>query len=98
MTTYSFRLYIAGESARSQAAETNLRMICCGGLSGDFDIEIIDVVEHPELARNERIIATPTAIRLAPPPQLRVIGDLSELGRAAALLGIPAPARPPTEG
>lgn len=89
---YSFRLFIAGRTARSLAAESNLRLLCDTRLGGDYDLEVIDLADRPDLAASEHIIATPTVIRLAPAPQVRVIGDLSERDRAAAHLGFPDPA------
>lgn len=88
---YSFRLFIAGRTARSLAAESNLRLLCDTRLGGDYHLEVVDLADRPDLAVNEHIIATPTVIRLAPAPQVRVIGDLSELNRAAAHLGFPDP-------
>lgn len=89
MIDYSFRLYIAGQTARSQAAVMNLRFLCESHLPSRYEIEIIDAVERPDLAEEARILATPTVARVVPLPQLRVIGDLSDHGRAAALLGLP---------
>lgn len=86
---YSFRLYVASDTERSQAAEANLRYLCESYLPGQYEVEIIDVVERPDLADQARIIATPTVIRAVPPPLRRVIGDLSDHGRAAAALGLP---------
>ncbi|GAA4488457.1 circadian clock KaiB family protein [Actinoallomurus oryzae] len=90
MIDYSFRLYVAGRTARSQAAESNLRLLCEARLACHV-IEIIDVTERPDQAEEARILATPTVIRLTPPPQLRVVGDLSDHERAAAVLGLPGP-------
>ncbi|MDN3351501.1 circadian clock KaiB family protein [Actinomadura sp. DC4] len=88
MTDYSFRLYIAGRTARSQAAVSNLRFLCESHLPKGYEIEVIDAIERPDLAEQERILATPTVVRLEPAPQLRVIGDLSDHGRAADVLGL----------
>jgi circadian clock protein KaiB len=89
MIRYSFQLFVAGQSERSLAAEANLRALCDGRLSSDYEIEVIDATEHPELAEEERILATPTVVRAAPLPQRRVIGDLSDTHRAAYALGLP---------
>jgi circadian clock protein KaiB len=89
MTDFSFRLYVAGRTARSQAAVSTLRFLCESRLPNRHAIEIIDVLERPDLAEQARILATPTVVRLEPLPQLRVIGDLSDHGRAAAVLGLP---------
>ena len=94
---YSFRLYVAGQTERSQAAEANLRAIGDNHLGGRYELEVIDAGERPDLAEAERILATPTAIRLTPLPQRRVIGDLSDHHRAAAALGIPSSGDPPSE-
>lgn len=88
VTMYAFRLYVAGQSERSQAAETNLRGLCESFLPGRYELEVIDAAEQPGLAEEQRILATPTVLRLAPPPQRRVIGDLSDHGRAAYALGL----------
>lgn len=97
MTTYSFRLYVAGQGPRSQAAESNLRLLCEAHLVGDYALEVVDVDQCPDLAAEEQIIATPTVVRLTPAPRLRVIGDLSELGRAASFLLLPDSSRPPLD-
>jgi circadian clock protein KaiB len=88
MTDYSFRLYVAGRTARSLAAVANLRFLCESHLPSRYEIEVIDAVERPDLAEEARILATPTVVRLEPSPQLRVIGDLSDHGRAADVLGL----------
>lgn len=75
---FVFKLYITGRTARSQAAVTNLRQLCSKALPDAYQLEIIDVLERPELAEHERIIATPTLVRHVPPPERRVIGDLSQ--------------------
>lgn len=88
MTRYAFRLYVAGQSERSHTAETNLRGLCESFLPGRYELEVIDAGQQPGLAEEQRILATPTVLRLAPPPQLRVIGDLSDHRRAAYALGL----------
>ncbi len=98
MTTYSFRLYVAGQTERSQAAEANLRALCESRLRGSYELEVIDATEQPGLAEEQRILATPTVVRLAPRPQRRVIGDLSDHQRAAYALGLPERAGPARQG
>jgi circadian clock protein KaiB len=88
--TYSFRLYVAEQTERSQAALVNLRHLCESRLSGRYELEVVDVVDRPDLAESARILATPTVIRIAPSPIRRVIGDLSDHDRAAAALGLPS--------
>lgn len=72
------RLYITGMTPRSEQAIRNLRRIMADELSDSYELEIIDVLERPQLAEDERIIATPTLIKRLPPPLRRIIGDLSD--------------------
>jgi len=71
------RLYVAGQSARSLAAITNLRRICDTHMPGRCTIEVIDLVRNPELAKDDQIVAIPTLVRKLPQPARRIIGDLS---------------------
>ena len=71
------RLYTAGESARSTAARRNLEAICERHLAGRYQIEVINLMEHPQLARGDQIIALPTLVRRLPSPMKKIIGDLS---------------------
>jgi circadian clock protein KaiB len=90
VTEYSFVLYVTGTTPRSQQARENLRQICDDRLSPDqFEIAVVDVLEEPDQAEAERIIATPCAVRVLPGPSQRVIGDLSATSQAAAALGLP---------
>ena len=95
--SYSFMIFVTGVSLRSQRAAANLRALCAAVLGDGFEIEVVDVLERPELAEKERIIATPTVIQLSPPPVRRVVGDLSDFELASAALGLvrpPAPSKP----
>jgi circadian clock protein KaiB len=89
MTDYSFRLYVAGRTARSRAAESHLRHVCEANVPGRYVIEVIDAAERPGLAEDARVLATPTVVRLRPRPQQRIVGDLSDHDRAAVALGLP---------
>ena len=71
------RLFVTGASSRTGTAIANLRRICEQELGGQYELEIIDVLEHPEKAEDEKILATPTLIKTLPLPLRRVIGDLS---------------------
>lgn len=75
---YQLKLYITGQTPRSQRAIRNLYETCQQALDGRYDLTIIDVLEHPELAEEEKILATPTLIKVSPPPLRRIIGDLSD--------------------
>lgn len=78
MSQYVLKLYITGHTPRSQTAITNLGRICAEELAGQYEMVVIDVLERPKLAEQERILATPTLIKELPPPLRRVIGDLSD--------------------
>jgi circadian clock protein KaiB len=90
---FILRLYVAGESPKSLAAFANLRRICETHLAGGYEIEVIDLLERPQLARGDEIIAIPTLVRKLPEPITKVIGDLSDTERVlVGLQLIPAPA------
>jgi circadian clock protein KaiB len=88
MHSYKFRLFIAGQQGTSLNAIANIRALGNQLLSGDYDLQIIDVLEHPELAEREKVSATPTLIKDAPLPARRLIGDLSHTPRVLAGLGL----------
>jgi circadian clock protein KaiB len=76
------RLYIAGQTSRSLAALTNLKRICEQHLEGRYRIEVIDLLERPQLARGHQIVALPTLVRKLPKPIRKLVGDLSDTERA----------------
>jgi circadian clock protein KaiB len=80
------KLYVTGRTSRSERAIANLQRLCKEELEGRYELSIIDVLEHPQLAEIEKIIATPTLIKELPPPLRRVIGDLSD--KEKVLLGL----------
>ncbi len=73
------QLYITGQTPRSERAIANLRRICEEKLDGQYEMVIIDVLERPQIAEDERILVTPTLIKPLPLPSRRVIGDLSNM-------------------
>jgi len=75
---YELRLYLAGHSPRSVRAVENLRRTCEEYLPGRYRIELVDLLENPQLARGDEIIAVPTLVRKMPEPVRRIIGDLSD--------------------
>jgi circadian clock protein KaiB len=83
---YLLRLYVSGRGGRADRAIANLRSLCERELAGRYRIEVVDVLEHPDLAEREKILATPTLIRQLPTPIRRIIGDLSDGSRV--LLGL----------
>lgn len=91
-THYCLRLFITGTTPRSARAIRNIRAICEANLTGRYDLEVIDVYQHPELAQPEQIVVTPTLIKKLPLPFRRVIGDLSDNERV--LIGLDIISRP----
>lgn len=87
---WNLRLYIAGDSPKSVAALHNLERICEKHLAGRYQIEVIDLVKTPELAKAHQILAIPTLIREIPEPIKRIIGDLSDEAKALLNLDVEA--------
>jgi circadian clock protein KaiB len=83
---YLLRLFIAGRTPKSEHCIASLRAICEQDLNREYELEIIDVLERPQLAEDEKILATPTLIRKLPPPVRRLIGDLSDMEKV--LIGL----------
>lgn len=79
---FELRLYVAGQTARSLAALANLQRICDEHLEGRYRLEVIDLLERPQLARGDQIFALPTLVRKLPPPIRKLVGDLSDTERA----------------
>src|SRR6202521_5070426 len=83
---YQLRLYVAGQTPKSVLAFTNLKQICEEHLQGRYEIEIIDLLKNPQLARGDQILAVPTLVRRLPAPITKIIGDMSNRDRV--LLGL----------
>jgi circadian clock protein KaiB len=79
---WRLRLYIAGQTPNSILAISNLKKLCEERLKGKYQIEIIDLLEKPQLAKGDQIVAIPTLVRRLPPPIKKIIGNLSEAERA----------------
>ena len=78
MNSYLLKLYITGQTIQSRSAIKNLRSICEKELADRCVVDIIDVLEQPQLAEDEKILATPTLIKVVPRPTRRIIGDLTD--------------------
>lgn len=78
---WNLRLYVAGQTPKSLVAFANLKKICEEHLKGRYDIEVIDLLENPQLAQGDRILAIPTLVRKLPAPLRKIIGDLSNTER-----------------
>ena len=83
---WNLRLYVAGQTSKSIAAIANLKRICEQHMPVRYNIEVIDLMQKPQLARNDQIVAIPTLIRKVPEPMKRIIGDLSATERV--LIGL----------
>jgi circadian clock protein KaiB len=78
---WQLTLYVAGQSPKSLRAFANLKELCEVHLAGRYEIEVVDLIEHPELARSDDILAIPTLVRRLPAPLRKIIGDLSDTER-----------------
>jgi circadian clock protein KaiB len=85
---YNLRLYVAGQTPKSIAAIANLKKICEKHLPGRYEIEVVDLMKDPALARRHQIVAIPTLIRQLPEPLKRIIGDLSNVEKVLVGLDI----------
>jgi circadian clock protein KaiB len=81
---WHLRLYVAGQSPKSLTAFANLKRICDEYLKSRYEIEIVDLIENPQLAAADEIVAIPTLVRRLPEPTRRLIGDLSNVDRVLA--------------
>jgi circadian clock protein KaiB len=83
---WELRLYVAGQTPKSLAAFSNLKRICEEHLMGQYQIEVIDLMQNPHMAREDQILAIPTLVRKLPEPLRKIIGDLSNKERV--LIGL----------
>ena len=90
--TWELRLYVAGQSPKSVAAFANLKRLCEEHLEGKYTIEVIDLLQQPQLAMGDQIVAIPTLVRKLPEPLRKIVGDLSNTERALVGLNL-RPAR-----
>jgi len=85
---YKLRLYVTGRSAQSQQAINNLRAVLDSAHQCEYDVEVVDVLEHPELAEKDKILATPTLVKMRPEPIRKIVGDLSERDKVVRSLDL----------
>lgn len=83
---YELRLYIAGKTPKAITALKNLKKYCEEDLNCQYSIEVIDLLEQPQLAEGDQILAVPTLVKKVPEPMRRIIGDLSD--REKVLVGL----------
>ncbi|HVL82284.1 MAG TPA: circadian clock KaiB family protein [Actinomycetota bacterium] len=87
-TSYVLKLYVTGQTARAQRAIEQLKRICDEELQGTYHVEVVDVLEHPDIAEDQNVLATPTVVKELPPPMRRLIGDLSDTEKVLVGLNI----------
>ncbi len=85
---YVLRLYVTGGTLRSLRAVANARRLCAEHLAGRCDLEVVDIYQYPEAARDGEVVAIPTLVKLQPKPVRRIIGDLSDQAKVLAALSI----------
>ena len=85
---YVLRLFVTGTTMRSARAIANLRRVCDEHLSGEYDLEVVDIYQHPNAAKDHQIVAAPTLVKMLPLPLRRIIGDLADEGRVWAGLDL----------
>lgn len=78
---WKLKLYVAGQTPKSIRAFSNLKTICEQHLPGQYEIEVVDLLKNPQLARGDQIVAIPTLVRKLPVPIRKIIGDLSDTVR-----------------
>ena len=85
---WKLRLYVAGQTSKSVRAFANLNVLCEKHLQGRYQIEVIDLLEHPHMARGDQIVAVPTLVVNLPEPVRKIIGDLSDTERVLVGLAL----------
>jgi circadian clock protein KaiB len=96
---YRLKLFVTGQTPRSEQAIAAARELCEAQLAGRYELEIIDVLDRPEVADADKVLATPTLIKAEPPPARRIIGELSRGDEVLFRLGLgPRPGAGRREG
>ncbi|MBW1784361.1 MAG: circadian clock protein KaiB [Deltaproteobacteria bacterium] len=85
---YTFKLYVVGSTPRSARAIDNLREFLESDLKGAYSLEVIDLLKDPTAGDGDKILATPSAIRVSPSPERRILGDFSDKAKVFAGLGL----------
>ena len=85
---WDLKLYVAGQTPKSVTALSNLKKLCDEHMAGRYRIEVIDLVQNPQLARSDQILAIPTLVRRFPEPIRKIIGDLSNKERVLVGLDV----------
>jgi circadian clock protein KaiB len=91
---YELTLFVNGASGRSAQAITNIRALCVQYLPGRYQLDVVNIRDHPELVIEHRVLASPTLVKARPLPARMLVGDLSEVERVLVALDIPTPTKP----
>ena len=86
---YVLRLYVTGTTPQSSQAILNIKRICNEHLKDRYDLEVVDLYQQPGLTRTEQIFAIPTLVKSFPLPMRKLIGNMSDIERVLAALGLP---------
>jgi circadian clock protein KaiB len=87
---FVLRLFVSGLSARSRRAIDNIKRLCETHLAGRYELQIIDIYQQPELAKDQQLIAAPTLIKRLPLPLRKLVGDMHDPARVLIMLGVTA--------
>jgi circadian clock protein KaiB len=87
---FILRLFVSGLSARSRRAIDNIKRLCETHLAGRYELQIIDIYQQPELAKEQQLIAAPTLIKKLPLPLRKLVGDMQDPARVLIMLGVTA--------
>jgi circadian clock protein KaiB len=90
MYKFKLYLYLSSETPPSVAAACNLRVLLDKKFKGQYSLEVINILDNPQRAVEDNILATPTLVKASPPPERRVVGDLSDEERVLTVLGLTA--------
>lgn len=85
---YALTLFITGITPRSLRAVANVRAFCEGELDGSYNLEIVDLYEHPERAQPANVVVSPTLVRSLPHPVRLMFGDMSDKQQLSAVLKV----------
>jgi circadian clock protein KaiB len=85
---FVLRLFVSGLSARSQHAIDNIKRLCERHLAGRYELQIIDIYQQPELAKDQQLIAAPTLVKKLPLPLRKLVGDMNDGARVLVMLGV----------
>lgn len=95
---YVLKLYVTGMTSRSTEAVAMIQSICNDLLEGRYDLDVVDLYEHPEVASQMQIVAAPTLVKEQPLPHRRLVGNLSDRKRVLRGLNLTTPGEPPVQG